>query len=179
MARRHGWQLPAHAFQVVAITVFFLLTVAYYAFFAPFLGKDIYEYVAVGVYSVLALSVLILYARCTAIDPSDLGVLEADKTSGYKSHNEIDLPGNASFIEEPSKIELKYGRQSDRHGPRLCSKLGGFFCACLVREDCRKDEDLLQQQSGEEDALFCTLCNAEIRLMPAAYSFLPIRAPYK
>lgn len=39
--------------QVVAITVFFLLSVAYYAFFAPFLGTEIYEYVAIGVYSVL------------------------------------------------------------------------------------------------------------------------------
>ncbi|XWS20826.1 hypothetical protein CRYUN_Cryun30bG0002400 [Craigia yunnanensis] len=164
MVRRHGWELPAHTFQVVAITVFFLLSVAYYAFFAPFLGKDIYEYVAIGVYSILALSVLILYVRCTAIDPSDPGILlEADKTSTYKSHNEMDLPGNASSIEEPSKIGLKYGRQSDRHGSRWCSKLGGFFCACLVTEDCRKDEDLLQQQAGEEDALFCTLCNAEVR----------------
>ncbi|XVE94383.1 hypothetical protein REPUB_Repub02eG0004000 [Reevesia pubescens] len=164
MVRRHGWELPAHTFQVVAITVFFLLSVAYYAFFAPFLGKDIYEYVAIGVYSILALSVLILYVRCTAIDPSDPGILlEADKTSAYKSHNEMDLPGNESYIEEPSKIGLKYGRQSARHGSRWCSKLGGFFCACLVKEDCHKDEDLLQQQSGEEDALFCTLCNAEVR----------------
>ncbi|XWS26039.1 hypothetical protein CRYUN_Cryun27aG0119100 [Craigia yunnanensis] len=138
--------------------------VAYYAFFAPFLGKDIYEYVAIGVYSILAVSVLILYVRCTAIDPSDAGILlEADETSVYKSLNEMDLPGNASSIEEPSKIGLKYGRQSDRHGSQCCSKLGGIFCACLVREDCRKDEDLLQQQSGEEDALFCMLCNAEVR----------------
>lgn len=37
--------------QVVAITVFFMLSIAYYAFFAPFLGKDVYEYVAIGVYS--------------------------------------------------------------------------------------------------------------------------------
>ncbi|KAI8005292.1 Protein S-acyltransferase 21 [Camellia lanceoleosa] len=53
MVRRHGWELPAHTFQVVAITVFLLLSVAFYAFFAPFLGKDIYEYVAIGVYSFL------------------------------------------------------------------------------------------------------------------------------
>ena len=44
--------------QVVAITVFFLLSVAYYAFFAPFLGNDIYEYAAIGVYSVLVSSIL-------------------------------------------------------------------------------------------------------------------------
>ncbi|OMO94946.1 Zinc finger, DHHC-type, palmitoyltransferase [Corchorus capsularis] len=163
MARRHGWELPAHTFQVVAITVFFLLTIAYYAFFAPFLGKDIYEYVAISVYSVLALSVLILYVRCTAIDPADPGILlDPDRASAYKSHNEMDVHGNASSIEEPGKIGLKYGRQSDRHGSRWCSKLGGFFCGCLVTADCRSDDDLLEQ-SAEEDALFCTLCNAEVR----------------
>ncbi|KAE8656490.1 Protein S-acyltransferase 21 [Hibiscus syriacus] len=164
MVRRHGWQLPAHTFQVVAITVFFLLSVAYYAFFAPFLGKDIYEYVAIGVYSITAISVLILYVRCTAIDPCDPGILlEADKESACKSHNEMDPPGNASSIEEPCSIGLKYGSEYNMHSSRWCSKLGGFFCACIIKEDCCKDADLLQQQSGEEDALFCTLCNAEVR----------------
>ncbi|KAK8551704.1 hypothetical protein V6N13_120146 [Hibiscus sabdariffa] len=164
MVRRHGWQLPAHTFQVVAITVFFLLSVAYYAFFAPFLGKDIYEYVAIGVYSIAAFSVLILYVRCTAIDPCDPGILvEADKASACKSHNEMDPAGNASSIEEPRRIGLKYGSEYERHSSQWCSKLGGFFCACIIQEDCCKDEDLLQQQSDEEDALFCTLCNAEVR----------------
>ncbi|CAN0927333.1 Protein S-acyltransferase 21 [Linum grandiflorum] len=37
--------------------------------------------------------------------------------------------------------------------------LGGFFCGFLFKPDCRSDEDM---QSGEE-ALFCTLCNAEVR----------------
>lgn len=156
MARRHGWELPAHTFQVVAITVFFLLTVAYYAFFAPFLGKDIYEYVAIGVYSILALAVFILYVRCTAIDPADPGILvEADKTLSYKANNDTDTRGNVSF---------NNGGKLDRQGSSWCSKLGGFFCCCFVREDCRKDEDGLQQQEQSgEDALFCTLCNAEVR----------------
>ena len=69
--------------------------------------------------------------------------------------------GNTSSIEEPSKIGLKDGGKSNRHGSSCCSKLGGFFCGFLVREDCYKD-DLQQQQSGDEDALFCTLCNAEV-----------------
>lgn len=45
--------------QVVAITIFFLLSVAYYAFFAPFLGKDIYEYAAIGVYSFFVSTILL------------------------------------------------------------------------------------------------------------------------
>ncbi|KAF7829463.1 protein S-acyltransferase 21 [Senna tora] len=141
---------------VVAITVFFLLSVAYYAFFAPFLGKDIYEYVAFCIYSILALSVFILYVRCTAIDPADPGImLDADKTSRHKSQFDGELP-------EPSKIEPNGEETSGQHDSNWCSKLGCFFCGFLVREDCRSNEDI-QQQSGEEDALFCTLCNAEVQ----------------
>lgn len=160
MSRRHGWELPAHPFQVVAITVFFLLSVAFYAFFAPFLGKeDIYEYVALGVYSLLALSVFTLYVRCTAIDPSDPGILvEVDRTSAYKSHSGTDLD-----VEEPRKASLRNGEESGSHNASCYSMLGGFFCGFLVKEDCRKDEDHLEGQTGDEDALFCTLCNAEVR----------------
>ena len=39
--------------QVVAITIFFLLSVAFYAIFSPFLGKDSYKHVAICVYSFL------------------------------------------------------------------------------------------------------------------------------
>ncbi|KAJ6967665.1 hypothetical protein NC653_035785 [Populus alba x Populus x berolinensis] len=51
MVRKHGWQLPAHTFQVVAITVFCLLVIAFYAFLAPFLGGKIWEYVLIGTYT--------------------------------------------------------------------------------------------------------------------------------
>ncbi|CAL0326950.1 unnamed protein product [Lupinus luteus] len=157
MARRHGWELPFHTFQVVAITVFFLLSIAYYAFFAPFLGKDIYEYVAFGVYSILALSVFLLYIRCTAINPADLGVF-GDCDNASKNRSKLD-----EELTEP-KIGLKGEGMSERHNSNWCSKLGCFFCSFLVREDCRSNEDIIsQQQSGEsEDILFCTLCNAEV-----------------
>ncbi|KAJ6999017.1 hypothetical protein NC653_014990 [Populus alba x Populus x berolinensis] len=179
---------------IVAVTVFFLLSVAFYSFFAPFLGKHIYEYVAIGVYSVSALSVFILYVRCTAIDPADPGILlEADETAGHKSENDTYLPGMLMIMllclksnlkvplvflaslnlsrpmtdagnsaEEPSKTRLKNGGKSNKYGSSWCSRLGGFFCCFLVKQDCRKDEDILQKESGEE-ALFCTLCNAEVR----------------
>ncbi|XP_021746936.1 protein S-acyltransferase 21-like [Chenopodium quinoa] len=162
MARRHGWELPAHSLQIVAITVYFLLTIAYYAFFAPFVAKDVfYEYLAIGGYTFLALGVLILYARSTAIDPADPGILiEPDRTA--RSQCEASLPGNASSIEEPCKAEFGVGERSNAQ-LTFCSKVGGIFCFCLVREDCRDDEEALQPSSGEEEALFCTLCNAEVR----------------
>jgi hypothetical protein len=41
-----------------------------------------------------------------------------------------------------------------------------------VKQDCRKDEDILQEESGE-DALFCTLCNAEVQVYSIRFYFLP------
>ncbi|KAD7477002.1 hypothetical protein R6Q59_006933 [Mikania micrantha] len=160
MARRHGWELPAHTFQVVAITVFFLLSVAFYAFFSPFLGKEIYEHVAIGVYSFLALSVFILYVRCTAIDPADPGILvEPGRVSPKRSHNGSEVPGNASSVSKPEyRSEGIYNNGSSGGH---CSTVGGVLCGCIVKEDCRNDEEM--QQGSEEEALFCTLCNAEVR----------------
>ncbi|ESQ51962.1 hypothetical protein EUTSA_v10016452mg [Eutrema salsugineum] len=152
MARRHGWQLPAHTFQVVAITVYFLLTIAYYAFFAPFLGKKLYEYIAMGVYSFLAFSVLVLYIRCTGIDPADPGIfVEAVNTPAHKSQNSNYVPENAIN-----------GVPYARHGSGCCNAIGRFICGCLVIQDCRTDTQ--QEQSCEqEEAMFCSLCNAEVR----------------
>ncbi|WOL16836.1 hypothetical protein Cni_G25624 [Canna indica] len=157
MARRHGWQLPAHTFQVVAITVFFLLSIAFYAFFAPFLGKDLYEYVAIGVYSFLALCVFILYVRCTAIDPADPGILIGyNETAAYISERD----GGA--LEEPTRTKLKTYGENVRPKSLKCSDIGCFFCSILAKEDCRKDDDNTEQQANNDDALFCTLCNAEV-----------------
>ena len=71
------------------------------------------------------------------------------------------LLGNVS-VEEPSKVRLKNDRNFYSHNSSCCSKVCGLFCGFLVWEDCRKDEDL-QEQSGEEDSLFCTLCHAEVK----------------
>ncbi|XP_047067296.1 protein S-acyltransferase 21-like [Lolium rigidum] len=156
MARRHGWQLPAHTLQVVAITVFFLLCIAFYAFLSPFLGKDLYQYIAVGVYSFLALSVLILYARCTAIDPADPGILiTVNGALIYKSEAIIDTQ------EEASKPGLRTSEETQKH--KSCLGAGCFCCAIFIKEDCRKEDEAYQQEDYGEEALFCTLCNTEVR----------------
>ncbi|XP_078428690.1 putative protein S-acyltransferase 19 isoform X2 [Wolffia australiana] len=41
--------------------------------------------------------------------------------------------------------------------------VGAFFHLLFVKEDCRKQEDGTPQQTPGQDALFCTLCNAEVR----------------
>ncbi|VFQ62542.1 unnamed protein product [Cuscuta campestris] len=42
-----------------------------------------------------------------------------------------------------------------------CCKSGGILCALFVHEDCRKQYGDLEG-ANPEDALFCTLCNAEV-----------------
>ncbi|CAD6259867.1 unnamed protein product [Miscanthus lutarioriparius] len=158
MARRHGWQLPAHTLQVVAITVYFLLCIAFYAFFSPFLGKDLYEYIAVVIYSFLALSVLILYVRCTAIDPADPGILiSMDGTLFYKSEAPVDTQ------EEAGKPGLRNGDGEDIQKHKSCFGRVCFCCAICTTGDCREEDEANHEEDYGEEALFCTLCNAEVR----------------
>jgi hypothetical protein len=51
--RKHGWQLPYHPLQVVAIAVFAALGFAFYVFFLPFVGGNTAQYVALGLYTPL------------------------------------------------------------------------------------------------------------------------------
>ncbi|KAL5581608.1 hypothetical protein UlMin_014050 [Ulmus minor] len=190
MVRKHGWQLPAHTFQVVAITVFCLLVVAFYAFFAPFVGGRIWEYILVGIYSPVALLVFILYVRSTAINPADPSIMSKfnsrlqNKSNQNHELSEKDLPRKFDGIgtgghSSPSSVSRSSvpGDHSSRKGSlgelgsvdiqeestmrnSYCS-LGGIFCAVFVHEDCRKQDGAAEQQ-GSEDALFCTLCNAQV-----------------
>ncbi|CAM0911663.1 unnamed protein product [Alopecurus aequalis] len=183
MVRKHGWQLPAHTFQSVAITVFFLLVVAFYAFFAPFLGKQIFEYVAVGIYTPVAFAVFVLYIRCTSINPADPGIM-SKFDDGYVNAPERNagLPGKtgiATGTNSPTSSCRSSQNGLSNHGglaagdtnmsismqpPRRRSGcyFGGFICALFVKEDCRNTDDSEDEVDGE-DALFCTLCNAEVR----------------
>ncbi|KAI0498977.1 hypothetical protein KFK09_019876 [Dendrobium nobile] len=193
MVRKHGWQLPAHTFQVIAITVFFLLVVAFYAFFAPFLGKQILEYVAIGIYTPVVIGVFILYVRCTRINPADPGIMAKfdsgiiNGPSNDPRVQSINLPthlgnsarglhssppsatcrspldgnpdGQVSSGGDPN-VNIPVGPVTKTKRPNWRFFLGGFICVIFAKEDCRKDD--VSEQQGGEDALFCTLCNAEV-----------------
>ncbi|CAI0374459.1 unnamed protein product [Linum tenue] len=186
MVRKHGWQLPAHTFQVVAITVFCLLVIAFYAFFAPFLGGHFWEYTLIGIYSPVVLLVFILYVRCTAINPADPGIMSKFNPHHIAANrNAKDLPrrfneAGSGIHSSPSSMSKSSiaPANSSRQGSvgdigrvdeepqthqKSCSIVGGILCAVFVHEDCRKQEGLSEQQGSVEDALFCTLCNAEVR----------------
>ncbi|XP_020599637.1 probable protein S-acyltransferase 19 [Phalaenopsis equestris] len=193
MVRKHGWQLPAHTFQVIAITVFFLLVVAFYAFFAPFLGKQVLEYVAIGVYTPVVIGVFILYVRCTRINPADPGIMAkfdgeiVNGPSNDRRVQSINLPNHlgvsaTGLHSSPTSSTCRSPFDGNPHDqvssgrdpnvnipvepatktkrPTWCFFFGGFICVLFAKEDCRRDD--VSEQQGGEDALFCTLCNAEV-----------------
>lgn len=193
MVRKHGWQLPAHTFQVVAITVFCLLVIAFYAFFAPFLGGHIWEYILLAAYSPVAFLVFILYVRCTAINPADPGILSKfdretinkPKTKhglsaenlprtfderGVDAHSSPSSTSRNSIVAANSSQKGSVGEVGRRDTPvepsrrksSSCS-IGGIICALFVHGDCCKRDGAAEEQGASEDALFCTLCNAEVR----------------
>ncbi|CAH2079092.1 unnamed protein product [Thlaspi arvense] len=190
MVRKHGWQLPAHKFQVIAITVFCLLGVAYYAFFAPFVGGRIWEYILLGVYSPVALVVFILYVRCTAINPADPGIMSRferganggsdtrhhdlsgkdisrkfDETGSHHLQSSPSVASRASTLPANSSVKGSVGdaQRVEPVGKKTCFNPLAILCGVFVYEDCRKKEETDEQQGDREEALFCTLCNAEVR----------------
>lgn len=135
-----------------------------------------------------ALVVFILYVRCTAINPADPGIMSkfdpsvehkfnSDHRIGMKhqpSENDEIAAGDRSSLSSTSrrsmtnmskKSSMEYHDGEDISGDHnksgSCNGICGIFCCLFVHEDCRKQEAAVEQQGGE-DALFCTLCNAEV-----------------
>lgn len=70
--------------------------------------------------------------------------------------------GDRGSLEESTKIGFNTEEETVKHKTASFS-IGCFFCALLSKEDCRKDEDNAEQQTSIDEALFCTLCNAEVK----------------
>lgn len=137
-----------------------------------------------------ALLVFILYIRCTAINPADPGIMSKfDPRVGNNYNSAHDLFGKhqaserddvaagehsslssaaskrsmtnmskKSSVEDPDRVDDSRNQNSQNS----CDVIGGIFCILFSHEDCRKQEATADEQGGGEDALFCTLCNAEV-----------------
>nr|GMC50203.1 probable protein S-acyltransferase 19 [Ipomoea batatas]GME21399.1 probable protein S-acyltransferase 19 [Ipomoea batatas] len=146
----------------------------------------------VGVYSPVALLVFIFYVRCTAINPADPGIMskfDSELLSNTSPKHELSAKNMSGKFEglggdansSPSSVSRSsFGAshsvkrsqpEADRTDGRVvssrrrsssCCKIGGIFCALFVHEDCRKQDGGAEQEGASEEALFCTLCNAEV-----------------
>ncbi|CAN0923584.1 Probable protein S-acyltransferase 22 [Linum grandiflorum] len=145
--RKHGWQLPYHPLQVVAVAVFLALGFAFYVFFAPFVGRKMYQYIAMGIYTPLIMSVFGLYIRCAATDPADPGVFRSKK---YQKHHH-QLHGFKQAMESASSL------MPDEAEGKNPSCLSRTLSPCaLVCNDERSE------QTMDDGMFYCSLCEVEV-----------------
>lgn len=150
--RKHGWQLPYHPLQVVAIAVFAALGFAFYVFFLPFVGGNAAQYVALGLYTPLITSVVVLYIWCAATNPGDPGICKS------ANHSKIEAADNSE------KLSSMLGRKETSSWPR-CSQLLCLVClpfSCLCKRCLHSEDQRSEENMSEEGMFFCSLCEAEV-----------------
>ncbi|XP_018461478.1 probable protein S-acyltransferase 22 [Raphanus sativus] len=173
--RKHGWQLPYHPLQVVAVAVFLALGFAFYVFFAPFVGNRIHQYIAMGIYTPLITCVVGLYIWCAASDPADHGVFRSKKyleisenvkfpqskdakdgcgstTGGAKSHDSTCVNDQ----ENGTNKKLESSSQRSSLLRLLCSPCA-LLCSC-----CSGRDESSEQQMSEDGMFYCSLCEVEV-----------------
>ncbi|KAJ0241313.1 protein S-acyltransferase 22 [Hirschfeldia incana] len=169
--RKHGWQLPYHPLQVVAVAVFLALGFAFYVFFAPFVGSKLHQYIAMGIYTPLITCVVGLYIWCAASDPADRGV--------FRSKKYLNVPENGKFPQSKgSKDDCGVAKSRDstcghdqENGTN--KKLESSQRSCFLRVLCspcalicgccsgRRDESS-EQHMSEDGMFYCSLCEVEV-----------------
>ncbi|XP_072981398.1 probable protein S-acyltransferase 22 [Typha angustifolia] len=179
--RKHGWQLPYHPLQVVAIAVFLALGFSFYVFFVPFVGTKLFQYVVMGLYTPLVTFVFLLYIWCAAADPGDPGVFKSKKYGKVdenvkQNHNEgsrqevsdselhdgmtREKPAHEGVSTVAASKKLHKGNNSSCCSSNLLAPLL-FWCRPSICNWCRP-HDQSSEQKSEEGMFFCSLCEVEV-----------------
>ncbi|KAK6142381.1 hypothetical protein DH2020_022729 [Rehmannia glutinosa] len=121
----------------------------------------------------------------TAINPADPGIMskfdpelmhetkEKHESNAHGQNRKFDEVSNGTHSCASSASRSSFaGANSSKKGSVESVKsnaqefylpfFGGVLCAIFVHEDCRKQDEAAEQDATGEDALFCTLCNAEL-----------------
>ncbi|CAH8363804.1 unnamed protein product [Eruca vesicaria subsp. sativa] len=173
--RKHGWQLPYHPLQVVAVAVFLALGFAFYVFFAPFVGSKIHQYIAMGIYTPLITCVVGLYIWCAASDPADRGVFRSKKylkvpengkfpqSKGTKDSCGSAIGGGAKSHDSTCVQDQENGTNNKLESSQrscllrvLCSPCA-LICGC-----CSGRDESSEQQMSEDGMFYCSLCEVEV-----------------
>ncbi|KAK7368171.1 hypothetical protein VNO80_10195 [Phaseolus coccineus] len=188
--RKNGWQLPYHPLQVVAIAVFLALGFAFYVFFAPFVGKKIYQYIVMGLYTPLITCVFALYIWCAASDPADPGVFKSKKYLKIPDNKQLDglknsklggestssmHDGNASTVGPKSVDKEEFGTEASFKGAAISvekkntSSSPSSSCLLLLCSPCAyicgcssSSKESCDQQASEDGMFYCSLCEVEV-----------------
>ncbi|XP_059435907.1 protein S-acyltransferase 18 [Corylus avellana] len=165
MTRRHGWQRPLHSLQIVGMAVYCFLVVAFYAFLGLFLGNRTAEITVTTLFSFAALSVMFLFIRCTAIDPTDKTSFRKKKRAKSKS----------------GLVKLKYGFIMGQIVVRFLRRVERKILRTFIRRQyldpwktsAQMDpllpfpfvikDDAIAPHLKEDDISFCSLCDFEVK----------------
>ncbi|XP_028762069.1 probable protein S-acyltransferase 22 [Neltuma alba] len=183
--RKHGWKLPYHPLQVVAIAVFLALGFAFYVFFAPFVGKKMYQYIVMGLYTPLITCVFGLYIWCAAADPADPGVfkskkylnipesgklagLNGSKVGGGSTSSMHDA--NASVVGAKSLEKEELGTEASLKDAVISTEKSAsaspsscLLSPCALICCCSNPNDESADRQNSEDGMFyCSLCEVEV-----------------
>ncbi|KAL9424229.1 hypothetical protein AB3S75_036167 [Citrus x aurantiifolia] len=187
--RKHGWQLPYHPLQVVAVAVFMALGFAFYVFFAPFVGKRILQLIIMGIYSPLIGCVFGLYIWCAAADPADSGVFKSkkylkipdsgkssrpkDSKLGGDSTSSINDANAATVGHKPVEMDTMDAETTSKDLNSEVQEKNALSpnssCCTLVLSPCAficncfgSSEESSEQQMSEDGMFYCSLCEVEV-----------------
>ncbi|GMH20932.1 hypothetical protein Nepgr_022774 [Nepenthes gracilis] len=162
--RRHGWQRPFHHLQMVGIGVYIFLVTAFYCFLGLFLGNRIVEIIVTTSFSIVALAVIFLFVRCTAIDPTDKSRFRKKtkaKSEGFSKLNYGFIFGQI-ITRSFRRLELKILKTCIRRNymdPWVTNiQMEPLLPFPLVSKD-----DATSVDPKVDDISFCTLCDAVIK----------------
>lgn len=170
--RKHGWQLPYHPLQVVAVSVFLALGFAFYVFFAPFVGKKMYQFIVMGIYTPLIISAFGLYIWCAGADPADTGVFKSrkyckptNKKSPLKKHGSIE-----DAIDQTKERKITDSKPKDRESEtEKDTSPPSRFTALLALIPCvatchcsNPHQESSEHQTSEDGMFYCSLCEVEV-----------------
>ncbi|CAN8248125.1 unnamed protein product [Cochlearia groenlandica] len=165
--RRHGWQRPLDSLQIVGAVIYSVLVSSFYVFLGFFLGNRIAIITLLSVFSFVAASVIVLFVRCTAIDPTD-------KTSARKKRRSKSkgVLMKLKFKVVLSQVFMRFFRRLERKILRNFLKrtyldpwkssvqLEPLLPFPLVMKD---DDAVTPDPKEEDDISYCSLCDLEVK----------------
>ncbi|KAJ0976485.1 hypothetical protein J5N97_018450 [Dioscorea zingiberensis] len=168
--RRHGWQLPFDLLQMVGVVVFSFLVVFFYVFLGPFLGNRIATNTILTVFSFTALSVALLFVRCTGIDPSDRTA--RDKKRKAARSGGIGCSGKLNYKFIIYQIAGRLIRKMEYWILRSCIRrryLDPWKAVAPPMEPLLpfplvNTDDAVSPHHKDNDISFCALCDFEVKM---------------
>ncbi|CAH1447576.1 unnamed protein product [Lactuca virosa] len=163
--RRHGWQRPLHPLQIVGMSIYGFLVVAFYTFLGLFLGTRTTVIVVTSIFSFTALAVMLLFVRCTAIDPTDKTNFKRKKkksmSNAVSQLNYGSILGHIVmrfFTKIERKILRKFIRRKYLDPLSTTAQMEPLLPFPLVIKDDSVSPDPLLA-----DISFCVLCDSQVK----------------